>query len=419
MENKYDVVIVGAGIAGLSAALELEKFELKTLVLEKSDRAGGRIKTDVENGFHFDRGFQVLLTAYPDAAETLDYEALNLKSFKPGALCFSGLDKFEVADASRNPWQIPKMAFSPVGSFTDKLKVGNLAARLKNTSIDEIFERPEIPTIDYLQQRGFSEKIIDRFFRPFFSGIFLEPELHTSSRMFEFTYKMFAEGEAAIPDKGMEEIPRQMKNRLKRTQFRFHSPVKTVTDGQVELENGESIHCESVIMATEPDELVPNVNSHLEWKSTANYYFEATSSVLHNNMIAVNYKDKALVNNFTVITDTAPGYAPKDRHLVSVNLLRTPDTSVEDTSQLIKNELALSFGESVQGWKFLKNYHIKRALPVPESSAHNASIEATRIKDGVFLAGDHMLNASINAAIRSGQKAAQAAVLHFNVNKHA
>lgn len=419
MENKYDVVIVGAGIAGLSAALELEKFELKTLVLEKSDRAGGRIKTDVENGFHFDRGFQVLLTAYPDAAETLDYEALNLKSFKPGALCFSGLDKFEVADASRNPWQIPKMAFSPVGSFTDKLKVGNLAARLKNTSIDEIFERPEIPTIDYLRQRGFSEKIIDRFFRPFFSGIFLEPDLHTSSRMFEFTFKMFAEGEAAIPDKGMEEIPRQMKNRLKRTQFRFHSPVKTVTDGQVELENGESIHCESVIMATEPDGLVPNVNSHLEWKSTANYYFEATSSVLHNNMIAVNYKDNALVNNFTVITDTAPGYAPKDSHLVSVNLLRTPDTSVEDTSQLIKNELALSFGESVQGWKFLKNYHIKRALPVPESSAHNASIEATRIKDGVFLAGDHMLNASINAAIRSGQKAAQAAVLHFNVNKHA
>lgn len=417
MTKKYDIVIVGAGLAGLSAALELEKFELKTLVLEKSDRAGGRMKTDVEDGFHFDRGFQVLLTAYPDAAQVLDYEALDLCRFKPGALCFNELKKFEVEDTGRHPTALPKMAFSPVGSLTDKLKVGNLAARLRNTSIDEIFERPEHTTLDYLRQQHFSEKIIDRFFRPFFSGIFLEPNLETSSRMFEFVFKMFAEGDAAVPARGMEEIPRQMKSKLKRTEFRFHTPVKRVSDGEVELGDGEVIHSDIVILATEPDGIVPRMTSHMPWHSTACYYFEAPENVLPHKMIAVSFRENALVNNLTVISDTAPGYAPKNRHLVSVNLLRLPDRSVEEISQMIKNELALTFGNSVQSWKFLKNYHIRKALPVPDSMAHSASIEATRIKEGVFLAGDQMLNPSINAAIRSGEKAAQAAVLHFNVNQ--
>ncbi len=409
MNTSYDVVIIGAGIAGLIAAKHLEDYNLDVLVLDKSDRAGGRVKTDEHNGFLMDHGFQVLLNAYPEAQKHLDYEALNFKAFQDGALCFKQDESFEIKDGNFLTSLI--MAFSPVGTLMDKIRMGNLRAETRNTDVHDIFNKPEISTLSLLKQRRFSPTIIDRFFKPFFGGIFLENELQTSSRMFEFVFKMMAEGNAVVPEKGMEEIPRQLKAKLKRTEFRFHSEVENIDGQTIYLKGGETISCSKVIVATDPTDFVPQLESQVKWHKTATYYFEADRSVLKKNILALNYKSPALVNSFTVMSDTSPHYAPRKKHLVSVSLTHIPDKSVEETVHDIKNELSPAFGLEVDGWKFIRNYHINQALPSPANSQYEIPFTETRIREGLYLAGDHILNGSLNGAMKSGELAAKAVVL--------
>lgn len=416
MDKDYDFVIIGAGMAGLSAARELEKFERKVLVIDKEDRVGGRVKTDQKDGFRMDRGFQVLLTEYPQAKEVLDYDALDLKTFKHGAHCFSNTDRFDVRDTHRHKSALLKMAFSPVGTFTDKLRMNNLGARLRRVGLEEIFERPEHSSYDYLKKLGFSDKIIKRFFEPFFAGIFLENRLETSSRMLEFVFKMFAEGETAIPAKGMEEIPRQIRAGLKNTEFKFHTEVEKIEGDTIHIKDGESICCHQIIVATEPDQMIDQVNTAQRWRQTATYYFSADKSPLNSNVIALNYNEDKLVNNFTVMSDVSKHYAPKGKHLIACSLTDVPDSSVEEVSTRIKNELGRTFGSQVSQWEFLQSYHIRKALPNPETFEYDIHLEECRLRDGLYLAGDYLLNGSLNAAIRSGKIAAQAAVLDFKAN---
>lgn len=416
MSRNYDVIIIGGGISGLTAALELEKFNLKILILEKSDRVGGRVKTDNVDGFLLDHGFQVYLTAYPEGKRLLNYEELKLQPFYSGALCYNQTKKFKVTDTARNKLSIPKMALSPVGGLMDKIRLGNLSARLKTTSVEDIFERPEHETMAYLKQNGYSKTIIDRFFKPFYGGIFLDDRLETSSRMFEFVFKMFAEGEAVLPAEGMEAIPKQLKAKLKTTEFKFHADVENISATTVSLKDGEQLHCNHIIVATNKDDIIEQVDSQQEWRDAATYYFSASKSLLKNNTIALNYNESKLVNNFTILSDTAKTYAPKGKHLISVSLNTIPAESVEEVSKDIKNELALTFGAEVQSWKFLRNYHIKSALPKIEDFKYEIPFSETKLRDGLYLAGDHLLNGSINGAIKSGQLAAQAAIFNYNAN---
>ncbi|MDZ7849135.1 MAG: FAD-dependent oxidoreductase [Owenweeksia sp.] len=414
MNEPYDVIIIGAGLAGLRAAHELEKFELKALVIDQSDRAGGRVKTDEIDGFLLDRGFQVYLDAYPEGREVLDYDQLSLKPFQPGALCFNKHQKFRVSDTSRKKTALPRMALSPIGNFMDKIRLGNLSARLKRSGIEEIFERPNLSSYEVPESNcALVIKIIQRFFQPFFAGIFLEQDLKTSSRMFEFIFKMMAEGNVSLPAFGMEQIPRSMKNALRTTEFRFHTEVKEIRQNEVVLEGQENLSCKHIIVATAPDQLIPQLASDVDWHQSATYYFAADKSVLNKNLIALNYAKKRLVNNFTILTDTSEHYAPKGEHLVSVSLSQLPHESVEETSRLIKNELSYSFGPSVQNWRFIKNYHLSHALPVLSNLKNQLSISETQVKEGLYLAGDQLLNGSINGALKSGKLAAQEAILQY------
>ena len=418
MSSNYDVIIIGAGISGLTAALELEKFNLKILVLEKSDRVGGRIKTDNVDGFLLDHGFQVYLTAYPEGQKLLNYDELNFKKFYSGALCYNQTKKFTVTDTARHKLSIPKMAISPVGGFMDKIRLGNLSAQLKSSGVQDIFERPEYETMAYLKQKGYSKTIINRFFKPFYGGIFLDDELETSSRMFEFVFKMFAEGDAALPTKGMEAIPKQLKSSLKSTEFRFHSEVENISANTISLKGGEQLTANHIVVATNKDDIIEQVDAHQEWREAATYYFSAEKSILKKNIIALNFNEQKLVNNFTIISDTAKSYAPKGKHLVSVSLHKIPTESVEEVSKDIKNELALTFGSEVQSWKFLRNYHIKSALPKIDDFKYDIPFSETKLRDGLYLAGDHLLNGSINGAVKSGQLAAQAVIFNYNANNN-
>ena len=238
MNARSDVLIVGAGLAGLCCARELVGEGVETRVLEASDAVGGRVRTDRLDGFLLDRGFQILLTAYPECRRVLDYAALDLKPFSPGARVRFDGSFYRVADPTRAPLDAVAGAFSPIGTLGDKLAILRVRQRAREGALDDLFARPETTTLDALRGHGFSDARLERFFRPFLGGIFLEKELQTSSRMFEFVFRMLSEGDNALPATGMAAIPDQLAGKLPAGTIRFGTPVREAGPGRVVLESG-------------------------------------------------------------------------------------------------------------------------------------------------------------------------------------
>lgn len=212
--NKDKAIIIGAGLSGLAAATKLHSQNIPFLLLEASDAVGGRVRTDTLNGFLLDRGFQIFITAYPEAQKLLDYNALNLQKFYSGAKIFYNGEFHTVADPLRHFGDSLNSLANPVGSVLDKFLIGLTRVRVLTQSDEEIFSAGEVSVLDLLKSIGFSDSIIDRFFKPFFGGIFFDKDLETSSRLFEFIFKCLALGDNTLPAKGIGEIPNQLAAKL-------------------------------------------------------------------------------------------------------------------------------------------------------------------------------------------------------------
>lgn len=400
------IVIVGAGLSGLACAVTLHRSGREVVVLEASDGVGGRVRTDEIDGFLLDRGFQVYLDAYPEAGEMLDLDALDLKSFEPGAVVFDGSKLCRVMDVFRRPRDLVASALAPIGTIFDKLRVAVLRQKVLDLEKSEIFGRPDQATESYLREFGFSAKMIDIFFRSFYGGIFLERELQTSSRMFEFTFRMFSEGSATVPAKGMGEIPRQLADRLPAASIRLNSPVSSVGAGGVVLENGGEIEASQVIVATNASAAARLVDGFRafepQWRAVTNLYFRAGKSPLGEGIIALNGTQDGVVNNVAVMSDVAPAYAPPDKALISVSVLG--EDRRNNLIEVVQKELRGWFGEEVFAWKHLKTDLIKEALPTQTET----NPVGVRKVDGILICGDHAVSASIEGAISSGKSAAAA-----------
>lgn len=408
MDDKK-IVIIGAGIAGLVAALELEKKGYSPMVIEASDRVGGRVKTDYENGFQFDYGFQVLLTAYPEVRNYLDLDDLNLSYFNPGALIYDGKKKFKFADPLRQPSSLLAAIFSPVGSLSDKLKLWRLANQLKRKSITEIFASSSNTTSEYLRAFGFSDRIIRNFFRPFFSGIFLEKDLNTSSRLFEFIFKMFSEGYAAIPEKGMQDIPNQLYSKLARTEFLFDTKVENILQGEIETSNGNYI-CDAVILTAEPSKILEAYESTpVEFKSTVNLYF-STSAKNGEGYIGLSTTANSLINNIAVLSDVASAYASEGNSLISVSIVGKSDLNEDELVATARYELASIFKYNASDLKYLKSYFVELALPIVNEPVMELKESQIRHRKGVYLGGDFLLGGSLNGAMVAGRQCAETVI---------
>lgn len=406
--HKRDAVIVGAGVAGLRCALELQERGLKPLVLEASDRVGGRIRTDLVDGFKLDRGFQVLLTAYDECQSILDYGALKLGYLEPGAMVWTG-SKFEsVSDPWRRPSSILRSARSPIGSLKDKLKIAKLRNRLTHTHVEQIYnEEQDIPTDDYLKKLGYSEKFMDSFLRPFYGGIFLEQGLDTSSIMFEFVFKMFAEGYAALPEGGMSRIPEQMASKLPSEDIRLNTRVaKVQVDSQcIQLANGNEIRSSQIVLATDmttATSLIGDDSLDRGWNTTHCLYFSSPHSPLPGAYIALNGSQTGRISNVAVPSDAAKGYAPDGQSLVCVS------TKGIASPEEILSELRAWFGSTVTSFRFLKQYSIPEALPrqLPGDNGYGES--SVQLDSGLWICGDYRYSASIQGAMASGRKVAEA-----------
>ncbi len=403
-----DTIIIGGGLAGLCAAVHLKKRGKQYLLLEASDRVGGRVKTDQKDGFLLDHGFQVLLTEYPEAKAMLDYEKLKLKEFDPGALILQANGSMDhIGDPLRQWNTLFRTVSADVGSLFDKLKILRLRNHLARRSMEEIFQQEEMTTAAYLQKFGFSPKIIKRFFSPFFGGIFLENNLSSSARMFEFVFKLFSKGDAAIPEKGMEQIPLQLAGQLDPASILCGQKVVQVDGSEVITDAGQSFQAKNIILATQATALpVPQRNNYKQKaQSVTNVYFSSPSLPFTKPLIALNPNTSQLVNNICVLDRISTAYAPQGQHLISVSVNGIHGSG--GLTDIIKKELTTWFGPAVQDWQQLKTYCIPYALPDQSSVRDTLSPSELKLSEKLYICGDHLLQGSINAAMKSGRLVAE------------
>lgn len=408
---KADVTIIGAGLSGLACALALQERGLTPLILEASDGVGGRIRTDLLDGFRLDRGFQVLQTWYPEARRVLDYAALDLRPFEPGALVRFDRRFHRVSDIWRRPGRLPEMLLSSVGTPADKLRMLALRRRTLEGDLETLYNRQETNAMSLLTGMGFSDRMIERFFKPFFAGVFFEPGLKVSSRAFEFVFRAFALGDTALPARGMGEIPAQLAARLPSEAIRFNARVRQLLDSRLLLESGERLRTSAVVIATEGCEAARLLGRQElpQTRGTTCFYFAADQAPVPGPDLVLNAQGRGLINSLLVPSNLSEYYAPSGLHLVTVNVFGTDhDPSLLEPE--LRRELAEWFGREARGWERLAVYQIPDALPVQAPPVPYPGSRDGRVGDRLWVCGELGGAPSIQWALFSGRRTAASVI---------
>lgn len=414
---EHDVLIVGGGLSGLACALELEAGGVRPLILEASDGVGGRVRTDIQEGFRMDRGFQVLLEAYPECRRILDYERLELKAFYPGAMIWTGRRFTRFSDPYRRPGDALATLGSPLGSFSDKLRVPQLRKEVRRGDPQDLLAGPDVTTREDLEAMGFSSRMIQGFFQPFFGGVLLSSDLSDSSRIFRYVFRMFSEGDVSVPARGMGEIPLQLAKRLPGSSIRLHARVDAVTRRGVRLDSGEEIEAQVVVLATEGPEaarLHPGIRTPGSKGATC-LYFQAPEPPLEGPLLVLNGSGNGPVNNLAVLSQVSPDYAPPGQHLVAVSCIGLPAGSREEAEAGVRSQLRGWFGNVVEKWRLLGIYLIPHAQPSQPPGVLEPAERPVKLGPGRFVCGDHRETASLQGALHSGRRAAREALAEQGV----
>lgn len=410
------IVVIGAGLSGLSCACTLTSAGQSVLVLEAADGPGGRVRTDTVEGFRLDRGFQVFFNAYPEAQRLLNYDRLDLQPFVAGALVRVQGQFHRVLDPYRSPIGSLSGIAAPVGTLGDKLRVLSLRRRATSLTLDEIFALPDRTTREELRSLGFSDTFIRRFFTPFLGGIFLDVELTTSSRMLYFVYKMLAEGDITIPAAGMQAIPDSLVATLPPGTVRFGARVCAIrrSGTQVtglDLDSGEQIGTNRIVVATEmvSAHALTGVRSVVERRSVACLYFSAPDDPVRAPILVLDGDNRGPVANLCVPSRVSRSYAPPGRSLISATVIGEPGGSDGDLERAVRGQMSEWYGAPVvERWRHLRTYRIPWAQFDQSPAALSPAARQVRESPGVYVCGDHVENASINGALRSGRRAAEA-----------
>jgi phytoene dehydrogenase-like protein len=404
----HDVVVVGAGLAGLRAAQLLSRRGLDVVVLEAADRPGGRVATDVVDGFRCDRGFQVLNTSYPALRAAADLDALDLRAFTPSAAVRDADGLHVYGDPRRRPALTPRMALDPLVPLRDKAALGAWTARILAAGPRRVVAHGGRSAAADLAAAGVRGPVVDRVLRPFLSGVLGEGELATSAAYVRLVWRAFAIGTIAVPAAGMGAIPAQLAAGLPDGVLRLGRRVEAVHAGSVRVD-GDELTARTVVVATDPvtaSALLPGVAAPRMYALTT-LYFVAPAPPAHEPTLHLDGTGGPLANT-VVLTEAAPGYSPDHRALVSSSFLGTADRVPE---QVVRRELGRLYGVPTDGWEHLHTAEIPRALPaLPAASPLRRDVA---LGDGLFVAGDHRDTPSQQGALVSGRRAAQAVLAHL------
>ena len=404
-----DVVVIGAGLAGLACAFELEMAGVDYVVLEGAGEVGGRVGSDLVDGFVLDRGFQVYLPAYPDAGRILDYDLLSLAPLYAGALVRVDERFHRVADPRKHPLVATHSLSGPVFRPGDAVPV----VRIWREAVHGRIESPRTSTAQYLAASGLSDVAIEHFFRPFFGGVFLDSALAAPADFFLFLFAMFAQGGAALPAQGMSAIPEQLAFRLSTGRVRTGTPVTEIDGSVVRTRCGASFSAARIVVATDARQasrLVPGIEIP-RWTSTTTLYFAADRSPMPGRMLILDGEQCGPVNHVCVPSDAAPAYAPSGAALVSASVIGSPDVSDQELIAQAKQQLRKWFGAEVEAWQTLKVYRIGHALPQAWNTVEHTLAARARRANNLYVCGDHVATPSINGAIASGVAAARSLLI--------
>ncbi len=406
MTDEVDVVIVGAGLAGLCCARATARAGLATVVLEASDGVGGRVRTDVVDGFLLDRGFQILLTGYPELAAALDLDALHLQTFDPGSLVWTGSRLDRVADPLRQPSALLDTMRADVGSLADKSRIGLLRQRLVRTPAVRLLQAPDRTTADALAAAGFSPKIIERFFRPLLGGIQLDPELASSARMYEVIFRTLALGDAAVPTGGMQAIPDQLAASLPTGTVRLSHAVDHLDGTVAVLADGTRVQGRAVVVATEGPAAAGLVGTRDPGSASVSaLWFAAPEPPVRGRSIVLDGTGSGPVANLAVMSEVAPSYAPVGRSLVVAACPGELGSGLEAT---VRAQVRTWFGPVVDEWELLRADRIVHGQPL--AAPPFSPKRAVSLGDGRFVTGDHRDTPSIQGAMFSGRRCGSAVV---------
>ncbi|MEM7310082.1 MAG: NAD(P)/FAD-dependent oxidoreductase [Planctomycetota bacterium] len=397
-----DVLIVGAGLAGLACAKELIDSGLSCLVLEGAERVGGRVTTDEVDGFLLDRGFQVLLSDYPEARRTLDFDALRLRPFDPGGLVRRGGREWRVVDPWRDPARGMLTLRAPFVSLADGMRM----ARLRGEALAGRPGGSDATALEHLRSRGFSEPLLESFFRPFFGGVMLDRELGAPAWYLLALFGWFARGSAVLPERGMRALPEQLAGGLPDGTLHLATPVASVAPDGVELESGERLSAREVVVATDASAAARLLGrpATTGWSGTTTLYYAAERSPVGAPMLVLNGDGPGAgpVNHLCVLSDAQPSYAPAGAVLVSVSVNGVPDEADEALDAAVRAQLTGWYGAAVAGWRHLRTDRIPHALPRAFTRP-----DAPVASEPITVCGDHVATPSIQGALGSGRRAAE------------
>jgi phytoene dehydrogenase-like protein len=350
----------------------------------------------------------VFLTAYPEAQKVLAYDPLELRDFRQGAVVRWGESFRVMPNPMREPLRVFQALAAPFGSLSDKLRVMRLLLEVRAKGNDELLAEKATDTYSYLQAYGWSEKMIQTFFKPFFGGVFLERELQTASSFFRFVFKQFWLSDVCLPAQGIQAIPEQIAQGLPAGAIRLGVGVRQVDDQSVTLEGGEQIQASAVVLAADGEAaalLLPDRIPKPAFRMTTCVYFTAPKSPLRHQMLVLNPNDQDLIHNLCVPTDIAPSYAADGRALVSVSTQGNHGMPEEELVPALLKELRQWFGPDVDRWHHLKSYFLPQALPqYPPQETTRLPLQ---LKEHLYRCGDYAAYPSLNGAMQTGREVAQ------------
>lgn len=396
-----EFVIVGAGLTGLAAAVQAHESGHDVVVIEASDGPGGRVRTDTVDGFRLDRGFQILLTAYPEAQHFFDYDKLDMRSFSPGALVRLDKGFSRVGDPFREPTTLLDTARAPIGSVLDKARILAFRRSVTRGGLAELWRRPETTARHRLSSFGFSDTIIERFMGPLFTGITLDPQLSGSSRVLDFVFRMLSTGSAGVPADGMGQLAAQLADRLPAGTIRYETPVAALEETKVVLADGETIQADAIVIATDQNEAARLTGGESRgWRSVTSVWFAAEQAPLDDPILVLNGTGSGAVNSMAVMSSVSPSYAPPGKSLIVAS---APGTG-GDVTEALRDQLAAWF-PAAASWEVLRVDHIDKAQPTQPVGHHRRMTLSTGPR--TVVCGDHLTDPSINGALASGRSAVE------------
>jgi phytoene dehydrogenase-like protein len=411
-----DVIVVGAGFSGLSAAYYLQQKGLSVKVLEAASEVGGRARSDKMNGFILDRGVHFYHHSTTELSKIINLNTLELKNTYPGYL----LKYKDTFNLFTNPLyqtvDTISTALAKNATFKDKIRLFGLYAKLKTTSYNKLVKEDESSTFEYLSKNGFSKNFIDSFFRPMLAASIFDYNLQSSSRFSKVYLKSLFQDHVALPKYGIGKIAEEISHKLEKNTIQFKTKVKRVLENGVELLNGDFIESKFVIVATNAihaNIILQQKFIAAECSHASTLYFSTDKAPLSKPVVMLNGDNgTTLVNHLFVPTLLHPNYAPNGKHLVAVNVVKEHDLDDEELIGRCMTELSGWFGLKVMDWEHLKTYHIKYAMPFKPILDE---VEfSKKVSDTIFLCGDSLSVGSMETALRSGRETANNVAEQFN-----